>query len=74
MLYAAAIIPFGAFGRKLQGRLEVDQKGFGFKDTVYPRLLYSYLKMILEHMKGSELLQKGLVLKHSSSWHPNCQH
>ncbi|KAK4829633.1 hypothetical protein QYF61_005844 [Mycteria americana] len=26
-----------------------------------------------QHMKGFELLSKWLVLKHSSSWHPDCQ-
>ena len=30
-------------------------------------------KRYWQHMKGFELLQKWLVLKHSCSWHPDCQ-
>ncbi|KAK4809953.1 hypothetical protein QYF61_002910 [Mycteria americana] len=64
----------GASGRKHQGRLEVDPKGFGVGDTedLRPAIL-QLKKRYWQHRKGYELLWKWLVLKHSSSWHPDCQ-
>lgn len=44
MLYAAAIIPFGAFGRKPRVRLEVDPEGLGVKDTEHLRPTVLQLK------------------------------
>jgi len=73
MLYAAAIIPFGAFGRKPQERLEVDPEGLGVKDTEHLRpTLLQLKKRCWQHITAFKLLWKWSVLKNSSSWHPDC--
>jgi len=58
----------GVSGRKHQGRLEVDLWGSGAGDIkdLRPAIL-PLKKRFWQHMKGFELLQKCLVLKHSSS-------
>lgn len=63
----------GASGRKAQGRLEFDPQGLGITDTkdLRPAIL-PLKKRYWQQMKGSELLQKWLVVKHGSFWHPNC--
>ncbi|KAK4821755.1 LOW QUALITY PROTEIN: hypothetical protein QYF61_000816 [Mycteria americana] len=63
----------GASGRKHQGRLEVDPWAFGVGDTEDLRPAILQLKnRYWQHMKDFEVLRKWLVLKHSSSWHPDC--
>jgi len=63
----------GIFGRKHQGRLEVDPSGFGDGDVEDPRPATLQLKKrYWQHMKGVELLQKWLALKHSFPSHHDC--
>lgn len=63
----------GASGRKAQLTHKFDPRSFGITDTedLRPAILL-LKKRYWQQTKSSELLQKWLVVKHSSFWHPTC--